>query len=159
MTPQTLMSDLQRGNCDPRDIILLVIGKGSVYVAHTFDNLQHARLDEAHKGTGDYAYAQVVRYLMAKNSHFRVLALTATPGSNIEAVQRVVDALHISHIEMRSEKSPDIVPYLHLKHVKLHTLSMTEEFAKLRDMLSAIMQVLRVSLSNICALLMLHSPC
>ena len=78
---------------------------------------------------------------MAKNSHFRVLALTATPGSDIDAVQKVVDALHISHIEMRSEKSPDIVPYLHIKHVKLHIILMTEDIVKLRDMLSKIMQV------------------
>ena len=78
---------------------------------------------------------------MAKNSHFRVLALTATPGSDIEAVQRVVDTLHISHIEMRSEKSPDIVPYLHIKHVKLHIINMTEDFIKLRDLLAKIMQV------------------
>ena len=27
MTPQTLMNDLKTENCDPRDIVLLVIGK------------------------------------------------------------------------------------------------------------------------------------
>ena len=67
--------------------------------------------DEAHRGTGDYAYAQVVRYMMAHNPHFRVLALTATPGSTPEAVQTVVDSLHISHIEIRDENSFDIRPY------------------------------------------------
>ena len=72
-------------------------------------------LDEAHKGTGDYAYAQVVRYLQATNSHFRVLALTATPGSNPEAVQSLVDSLHISRIEIRNEDSLDIKPYVHQK--------------------------------------------
>lgn len=71
--------------------------------------------DEAHKGSGDYAYATVVRFLMAKNPHFRVLALTATPGSKPEAVQAIVDALHISRIEIRDEQSWDIRGYINHK--------------------------------------------
>ena len=78
---------------------------------------------------------------MRKNPHFRVLALTATPGSKIEAVQEVVDALHISHIEMRSEQSPDVCQYLHKKHFEFHNITMTGDIARFRDMLSAIMQV------------------
>jgi ATP-dependent DNA helicase MPH1 len=69
-------------------------------------------VDEAHKATGDYAYAQVVRYLMSKNAHFRVLALTATPGAKAEAVQAIVDSLHISHIEIRDENSIDLRRYM-----------------------------------------------
>ena len=72
-------------------------------------------LDEAHRATGDYAYNQVVRYMMAKNPHFRLLALTATPGSNPDAVQALVEGLHISRIEIRDENSLDIKPYIHHK--------------------------------------------
>lgn len=68
--------------------------------------------DEAHKGSGGYAYAQVVRYMMCKNPHFRVLALTATPGNKAEAVQDIVDSLHISHIEIRNEGSMDLKQYI-----------------------------------------------
>lgn len=71
--------------------------------------------DEAHKGTGDYAYAQVIRFLMAKNPHHRVLALTATPGSTPEAIQNIVDSLHISRIEIRNESSLDLRDYMHKK--------------------------------------------
>jgi superfamily II DNA or RNA helicase len=71
--------------------------------------------DEAHRGSGDYAYAQIVRFLMAKNPHFRVLALTATPGSTPDAVQAIVDALHISHIELRDENSLDLKEYVFKK--------------------------------------------
>lgn len=97
--------------------------------------------DEAHKGTGDYAYAQVVRYMMAKNPNFRVLALTATPGGKPDAVQAIVDALHISHIEIRDEQSLDLAPYLHKKHIKKHIISMTEDVLKVRDLLSEVMTV------------------
>jgi len=33
--------------------------------------------------------------MMCRNPHFRVLALTATPGSRGEAVQEVIDNLHV----------------------------------------------------------------
>jgi hypothetical protein len=52
---------------------------------------------------------------MAKNPHFRVLALTATPGGKPEAVQTIVDALHISRIELRDEQSLDIRKYINEK--------------------------------------------
>lgn len=52
---------------------------------------------------------------MAKNPHIRILALTATPGNKPEAVQRIVDALHIDHIEIRNEDSYDIIKYIHKK--------------------------------------------
>ncbi|KAI0321123.1 hypothetical protein OF83DRAFT_1051753 [Amylostereum chailletii] len=121
MTPQTLENDLASDNCDARDIILLVI-------------------DEAHKGTGDYAYAKVVRCLMAKNPHFRVLALTATPGGNPDAVQRIVDALHISRIEIRDERSIDIRGYNNEKKVEQHIIQMNEGVVKIRDLLGKAMK-------------------
>ena len=97
--------------------------------------------DEAHRGTGDYAYAQVVRYMMQHNPHHRILALTATPGGKPEVVQEIVDALHISHIEIRSETDPDLKKYLHTKHEQEHFVQMTEDICVLRDALSAIMTV------------------
>ena len=95
-TPQTVHNDLVTGKLDPTDVICLVI-------------------DEAHRGTGEYAYTGVVRFMMQKNPHFRVLALTATPGSNAEVVQTVIDNLHIGNIEVRTDESFDIRPYIHSK--------------------------------------------
>ncbi len=100
-----------------------------------------AMADEAHRGTGDYAYAQVVRYMMQHNPHHRILALTATPGGKPEVVQDIVDALHISHIEIRSETDSDLKKYLHTKHEQEHFVEMTEDIIVLRDALSAVMVV------------------
>ncbi|KAI0786016.1 hypothetical protein C8Q75DRAFT_298846 [Abortiporus biennis] len=130
MTPQTLMIDLISGACDPEDIVLLVV-------------------DEAHKGTGDYAYATVVRFLMAKNPHFRLLALTATPGSNAEAVQKVVDCLHISNVEIRNEDSLDIRPYIHDKRVEQHIISMSENINRIKHLLAAVMTPIMKPLLNV----------
>ncbi|KAH9964439.1 hypothetical protein BC827DRAFT_1187103 [Russula dissimulans] len=120
MTPQTFENDLNTDNCDPRDIVLLVI-------------------DEAHKGVGEYSYARVVRFLMAKNPNFRVLALTATPGGTPEAVQAIVDALHISRIEIRDEQSLDIRGFVNEKKIEQHIIGMNEGIGKLRDLLANVL--------------------
>jgi len=52
---------------------------------------------------------------MAKNPHFRVLALSATPGGDPEKVQSIIDHLHISRIEIRDEASIDLREYMFTK--------------------------------------------
>ncbi|KAJ6501105.1 hypothetical protein C8R47DRAFT_1255539 [Mycena vitilis] len=99
MTPQTLKNDLTSRNCDAKDIILAVFGTKAA--------------DEAHHATGDHAYSQIIRFMMENNPHFRVLGLTATPGADRNAVQALIDGLHISRIEIRDEASPDLKPYIH----------------------------------------------
>lgn len=83
-TPQTVENDLAKGRLDPRDVTCLVI-------------------DEAHRASGDYAYCGVVRYLMSRNQHFRILALTATPGADQEAVQEVINNLHVRRNPRRTK--------------------------------------------------------
>jgi ATP-dependent DNA helicase MPH1 len=112
MTPQTLMNDLTSQNCDVMDIILLIVGK---VLCLNISLFSHYFQDEAHRATGDYAYNQIVRYMMAKNPHFRLIALTATPGKDPEAVQNLVEGLHISRIEIRNEESIDLQGYMHDK--------------------------------------------
>ena len=42
-----------------------------------------------------------------------MLALSATPGTDIQAVRAMLQNLKISKIELRNEESPDIVKYTH----------------------------------------------
>ena len=121
MTPQTLDNDLKTDNCDPRDIILLVVGTSTTLAPLVWSMTDSFVLDEAHKGSGEYAYARVVRFLMAKNPYFRVLALTATPGRTPDAVQAIINALHISRIELRDEQSLDIRTYINEKVYRVLT--------------------------------------
>ncbi|KAF1799200.1 hypothetical protein FB192DRAFT_1346055 [Mucor lusitanicus] len=88
-TPQTVQNDLTSGIC-PAHLISCVV------------------VDEAHKATGNHSYAQVVEKICKTNRDFRILALTATPGSTMDAVQTVVTKLRISKIEIRTEESMDI---------------------------------------------------
>ncbi|KAI4528478.1 P-loop containing nucleoside triphosphate hydrolase protein [Schizophyllum commune Loenen D] len=130
MTPQTLLNDLTKGTCEALDIVLIVV-------------------DEAHRATGDYAYNQVVRYMMAKNPHFRLLALTATPGSTPEAVQNLIDGLHISNIEIRDEKSIDLRQYIHEKKIEQHIIQMDANIRKIRDPLARLMTEIVKPIENI----------
>lgn len=113
MTPQTFVNDLASGICNPLDVILIVVGMP--FTLYLYNNSWSYPTDEAHKATGDYAYSQVIRFMMAKNPHFRVLALSATPGGDPEKVQNIIDHLHISRIEIRDESSMDLREYMFTK--------------------------------------------
>ncbi|KEF54933.1 fanconi anemia group M protein [Exophiala aquamarina CBS 119918] len=108
LTPQTLINDLKNGMCDPKKIVLVVV-------------------DEAHKATGNYAYVEVIRFLRRYNSSFRVLALTATPGSTVESVQAVIDGLGIARVEIRTEDSMDIRDFVHTRNVETQIFDNSDE--------------------------------
>ncbi|CAF4039183.1 unnamed protein product [Adineta steineri] len=92
LTPQTLNNDLVKTTCPWAKVRCLII-------------------DEAHRALGQHAYCQVVQELSRNGEDYRILALSATPGNNVEAVQNVIQNLKISHIEMFTDDSPDIKKY------------------------------------------------
>ncbi|XP_029316966.1 Fanconi anemia group M protein isoform X2 [Cottoperca gobio] len=99
LTPQVMVNDLSRDTCPAKQIKCVVI-------------------DEAHKALGNHAYCQVIRQLGSQTLQFRILALSATPGGDTKAVQTVISNLLISHIELRSEESPDIQAHSHQRSVE-----------------------------------------
>lgn len=123
MTPQTLTNDLKSGIADPKRIVLLVV-------------------DEAHRATGGYAYVEVVKFLRRFNQSFRVLALTATPGSTVESVQAVIDGLDIARVEIRTEQSLDIREYVHARNTDIQTFQNSDEMILCMDLLSSTLQPL-----------------
>lgn len=83
-------------------------------------------LDEAHKAQGSYAYVGIVRQLHDKNRNgFRILALSATPGSDIQRVQQVMINLYISEVMFRTETSIDLMPFKNDKICKAWTVELT----------------------------------
>ncbi|KAI1476720.1 P-loop containing nucleoside triphosphate hydrolase protein [Daldinia eschscholtzii] len=129
MTPQTLENDLSSGFADPKSIGLLVV-------------------DEAHRATGNYSYVKVVNFLRRFTSSFRILALTATPGSKVESVQDVIDSLGISHVEIRTEESIDIRPYVHQRDEDIVLLDPSDEMILIRDLFSKALKPLVDKLSQ-----------
>nr|XP_031360710.1 Fanconi anemia group M protein [Lonchura striata domestica] len=113
LTPQIMVNDLSRGTCPAVEIKCLVI-------------------DEAHKALGNHAYCQVVRELSKYTNQFRVLALSATPGSDTKAVQQVISNLLIAQIEVCAEDSPEIQPYSHERQVEKIVVPLGEELVEIQ---------------------------
>jgi ATP-dependent DNA helicase MPH1 len=117
MTPQTLDNDLRSGIADPKKIVLLVV-------------------DEAHRATGNYSYVKVVSFMRRFSKSFRILALTATPGASVEAVQEVIDGLEISKVEIRTEESMDIQQFTHRRKIEQILLDPSDEIIMVKDLFS-----------------------
>ncbi|KAJ2653806.1 3'-5' DNA helicase [Coemansia sp. RSA 1250] len=149
-TPQILQNDLKTGTLtanDAKRISLLVI-------------------DEAHRATGRYAYGESVDALHTlyhgpnasafspscpcKAAPFRVMALTATPGSKITAVNDIVQRLHISHIFLRTEESIDVVPYIHGRQIEEMVIDLPPWLMAARDCLATVIQRSINLLCNVC---------
>lgn len=101
--PQVVENDLVAGTVDPKSISLLVI-------------------DEAHRAKGNFAYNNVVKFLDRFTFSYRILALTATPSSDVEGVQEIIDNLNISKVEVRTELSIDTVKYMKKKIIERKTI-------------------------------------
>ncbi|PFH61442.1 hypothetical protein XA68_17346 [Ophiocordyceps unilateralis] len=129
MTPQTLLNDLSRGYADPKSISLMVI-------------------DEAHRAVGEYAYAKATKFIRRFSNSFRVLALTATPGSKIETVQEIIDNLGISHCEIRTEESIDIRQYVHQRNIESVVLDPSDEMNLVSELFTTALKPLMDKLGS-----------
>ncbi len=90
-TPQTARNDLTQGTLDPRDWGLLIV-------------------DEAHRATGKHASTEVAAAFRKHGTP--LLGTTASPAEDPDAMQTVIDNLAIHHIEARTERDPDVAPYV-----------------------------------------------
>ncbi|XP_043265489.1 ATP-dependent DNA helicase MPH1 [Colletes gigas] len=113
-TPQVFHNDLEK-NIIPADLVKCVV------------------VDEAHKALGKHSYCECIRILSEKNQYFRVLGLSATPGNKIDNVHEVLQNLHIAHMELRDETSPDIVPYINQRKVDIILVPLNKELAEYKE--------------------------
>ncbi|MEM4091303.1 MAG: helicase-related protein [Thermoplasmatales archaeon] len=90
--------------------------------------------DEAHRAIGNYAYVKIADFF----KDARIIATTASPGGDSSKIDEIVHNLHIEKIEIRDEKSPDVVPYLQGIDVNQVKIQMPKRYyevvEKLRDM-------------------------
>ncbi|XP_045766127.1 Fanconi anemia group M protein [Maniola jurtina] len=113
-TPQVIYNDIKSGICPAQKIRCLVI-------------------DEAHRARGNYAYCQIVSTLTEMgHTVYRVLGLSATPGSKVEDVISVVKNLHIAHLELRTEACIDVASYSHSRKINTVVIPLGPELTHLR---------------------------
>jgi ERCC4-related helicase len=121
-TPQTFFNDVKLGVC-PYDAVSCVV------------------VDECHRCTGQSEIAQTLRLMRQKYKlKFRVLGLSATPGSSADHVQEVLTNLGATAVYFRSEEDPDVVPYVHKKNTELVVVEPESEQSNPRTLLLAVLQ-------------------
>ncbi len=93
--------------------------------------------DEAHKAVGDYSYVFIAKQYDAQATRPRVLALTASPGSDIEKIKEVCNNLLIEELEIRTEKDPDVKPYIKPLEIEWVKVQLSPAFKKISEYLDA----------------------
>ena len=73
--------------------------------------------------------------------HFRVLALSATPGNDLPCVQNLINNLLIARIELRTDEDPDVRPYTHGKSIEQVVVPANDELRRLRGVYARMQQV------------------
>ncbi|KAI4469149.1 fanconi anemia group m fancm family member [Holotrichia oblita] len=106
-------------------------------------------IDEAHKAKGNHAYCEVLRQITECNKHFRVLALSATPGSTITDVTEIINNLLISHLEIRTDDSPDVAPYVFERRLEKVVVPLGEKLQSVKaDYLQILEKYTRILVTN-----------
>jgi Fanconi anemia group M protein len=126
-TPQCIANDLENGRYGMRDFGLVIY-------------------DEAHRGTGNYAYVTVAEHCTQKN---RSVGLTASPGSDIKKVEEVCRNLRFMRIDVRTENDPDVAPYIHDTYIKRVEVNMPKELLDIVDILKKLLDHYFIELTNL----------
>lgn len=113
-TPQTISNDLINERIKLTDFSLLVI-------------------DEAHRATGDYDYVWIAKNYLQKASHPRIIALTASPGSDMETIKEVCKNLYIEEIEVKTEDDVDVKPYIQELNIDWIKVELGKEFLEIKS--------------------------
>ena len=117
LTPQTLKNDLNMFLIDKEKISLLIF-------------------DEAHKAQKNYSYSLIINKLYENNnSKFRIIALSASPGSSNQKIEDLICNLHIKKIEFRTEKNSDIKNYIFNKKITLIEIENNFNISKIENLI------------------------
>lgn len=119
MTPQILQNDIISGIA-------------------IFDHVSLMIFDEAHRAVGDYAYTFLANKYYLENSNRKILAMTASPGKNREKIQEVMKNLHLNMIEIRTERDPDVKPYIQDVETEWIDVELPVEMQEILDSLEGI---------------------
>ena len=99
----------------------------------TLDDVIHITFDEAHRAVGNYSYVFIAKAYFKQARDPLVLALTASPGSDMDRILEVVENLNIEEIEIRTELDPDVKPYVHERRIEWIKVDMPKELEEVRE--------------------------
>ncbi|MBD3209102.1 DEAD/DEAH box helicase [Candidatus Woesearchaeota archaeon] len=112
-TPQGMENDLIGRKLDLQEVSLLVV-------------------DESHRAVKDYAYVFIAQHYHKHAIHERILALTASPGSDEQSIKDVCDNLFIESIEVRSADDADMQEYVQALDIQFKPVELSADIRKVR---------------------------
>ena len=115
-TPQGLENDTINSRVQLENVCLLVF-------------------DEAHHATGEYSYVWLAQQYEKLAKYPRILALTASPGSDLESIKEICKNLYIEKVEVRTEQDADVKPYIQQVQLNWVKVEFPEEFKKIQKYL------------------------
>lgn len=117
MTPQVLQNDIISNLYSIKDVSLIIF-------------------DECHRAVGDYAYCFIAKKYLEISELPQILGLTASPGSTKEKINEIKQNLYIEHVEIRTEKDSDVIPYVHNVDNEWIKIKLPEEFLEIKKILT-----------------------
>ncbi len=119
-TPQCIANDLKKEYYKLDEVCLLIE-------------------DEAHRCVKNYDYNYIAkRYKSQALDNFRILGLTASPGSDYKKVGEICKNLSIEEVELRTRESLDVKKYLKEREFEKVDIEFPEEFEKARSTIAKI---------------------
>lgn len=88
--------------------------------------------DEAHRATGNYAYNFIAKQYDKKADFPKIIAMTASPGSDLEKINEVILNLNINAVEVRTEESPDVAQYVQKVNTKWIEVELSKEMLEIK---------------------------
>lgn len=123
-TPQSFTNDVKEGIFkDAHQTVCLII-------------------DEAHRARGNYAYCMAIQELKRRTQWFRIVALSATPGSKVELIQEIITNLQISHIEARTMDDSDVKKYMFERREEIIKCPVSEEIKLIGNLIDRVLDKL-----------------
>jgi Fanconi anemia group M protein len=93
--------------------------------------------DEAHHATKEYSYVWLAQQYEKLAKFPRILALTASPGSDMEKIKEICTNLLIEKVEVRTEKDADVREYVQHIKVKWEEVEFPETFKAVQKFLQS----------------------
>jgi ERCC4-related helicase len=109
-TPQTIRNDLEKGVLEPEFSLII--------------------FDECHRAIGEYAYTPIAEAMHDKGALF--VGLTASPGGRRDRIKKVMKALHIDNVEIRSQEDEDVSQYVQKSNVKWVPVALSSHFKEIK---------------------------
>lgn len=115
-TPQVMVSDLRRKNCEVESFSLIVF-------------------DEVHRAVGNHAYCTIGAMYNELKRDGRILGITASLPSDQKKVEEIISKLKISKIETRDEHDQDVKPYVFKTDVEWIELNLPNELKEIQRLM------------------------